>query len=72
MGAVAGLEKEPCVNRSAQDQALEVATEAARKAGHVILSYHRSSYDACQKSVDNPVTTADICRFEQKLEIEIE
>ncbi|MGQ4808936.1 3'(2'),5'-bisphosphate nucleotidase CysQ [Candidatus Entotheonellaceae bacterium PAL068K] len=60
MGTVAWSEKEPYVNRSVQDRALEAATEAARKAGHMILSYYRSSYDVRQKSVDNPVTTADL------------
>ncbi|HEY7496526.1 MAG TPA: 3'(2'),5'-bisphosphate nucleotidase CysQ [Candidatus Tectomicrobia bacterium] len=40
--------------------ALEVATQAARQAGQVILSYYRSSYEVQHKSPDNPVTTADL------------
>lgn len=41
-------------------RALEVAIEAARQAGQVILSYYSSSYDVQHKSADNPVTTADL------------
>lgn len=42
------------------DRALDVAMEAARQAGQVILSYYSSSYDVREKSADNPVTTADL------------
>jgi myo-inositol-1(or 4)-monophosphatase len=43
-----------------QERALQVATEAARRAGQMILSYYRSRYDVRDKSPDNPVTTADL------------
>lgn len=41
-------------------QALEVAKEAARRAGQVILSYYSSQYEVQSKGADNPVTPADL------------
>ncbi len=41
-------------------QVLEVAKEAARQAGQVILSYYSSHFEVRSKGVDNPVTTADL------------
>jgi myo-inositol-1(or 4)-monophosphatase len=42
------------------DQALDVAKRAAYRAGEEILPYYQSQYDVRNKSVDNPVTTADL------------
>jgi myo-inositol-1(or 4)-monophosphatase len=42
------------------DKALDVAKRAAYRAGAEILSYYQSHYDVRDKSVDNPVTTADL------------
>ena len=42
------------------DQALDVAKQAAYRAGEEILPYFQSQYDVWNKSVDNPVTTADL------------
>lgn len=41
-------------------QALQVALQAVHQAGAVIMSYYRSHYEVRSKSVDNPVTTADL------------
>jgi myo-inositol-1(or 4)-monophosphatase len=42
------------------DKALEAAKQAAYRAGAAILSYYQSPYDVRYKSIDNPVTTADL------------
>jgi myo-inositol-1(or 4)-monophosphatase len=42
------------------DQALDVAKRAAYRAGEEILPYYQARYDVRNKSVDNPVTTADL------------
>jgi myo-inositol-1(or 4)-monophosphatase len=42
------------------EELLETAIAAAREAGEVICRHYRSSYDAWDKSPDNPVTTADL------------
>jgi myo-inositol-1(or 4)-monophosphatase len=42
------------------DQALGVAQRAVYRAGGEILSYYQSQYDVWNKSVDNPVTAADL------------
>jgi myo-inositol-1(or 4)-monophosphatase len=41
-------------------QALEIAKEAAHRAGQVILSYYSSQYEVQSKGADNPVTSADL------------
>ena len=38
---------------------LELATNAAIKAGDIILNYFKSDYEIKEKSYHNPVTTAD-------------
>lgn len=48
------------VNDAVTDRALEVAIQAVRKAGQVVLSYYSSRYKVREKSADNPVTTADL------------
>jgi myo-inositol-1(or 4)-monophosphatase len=48
------------MDQTVKNQALQVATEAARHAGRVILSYYDSHYDVRDKGKDNPVTTADL------------
>ena len=44
-------------NRMISD--LELATNAAIKAGDIILNYFKSDYEIKEKSYHNPVTTAD-------------
>ena len=39
---------------------LDVAIQAAGEAGEIVMGYYRSSYDICEKSPNNPVTTADL------------
>lgn len=39
---------------------LELAMEAARAAGKVIMGYYKDEYEVRQKGEDNPVTTADL------------
>ena len=41
-------------------KALEIAIQAAKEAGKVVMGYYRSSYDIREKSANNPVTTADL------------
>ncbi len=38
---------------------LELATNAAIKAGDIILNYFKSDYEIKEKGYHNPVTTAD-------------
>ncbi len=42
------------------ERELEIATQAARAAGQVLLRYYGSAYRVAEKSVDNPVTAADL------------
>ena len=39
---------------------LDIATEAARAAGQVLLRFYGGAYRVAEKSVDNPVTAADL------------
>jgi len=39
---------------------LKIATEAAREAGQVLLRFYGGAYKVSEKSVDNPVTAADL------------
>ena len=39
---------------------LEIAIQAAKEAGEVVMGYYRSGYDIHEKSTNNPVTTADL------------
>ena len=39
---------------------LEIAIQAAKEAGKVVMGYYRRSYDIHEKSANNPVTTADL------------
>ena len=48
---------------------LEVAIQAAKKAGKIVTGYYRSSYDIREKSPNNPVTTADLMANHQIREI---
>ncbi len=47
-------------NTEAMDNELEVARNAARAAGQVLLRYYGTNYKVAEKSVDNPVTAADL------------
>ena len=38
---------------------LNLAKEAAREAGSIIMKYYKKDYDIREKSYHNPVTTAD-------------
>jgi myo-inositol-1(or 4)-monophosphatase len=42
------------------ERELEVARGAAKAAGEVLLRYYGSAYRVAEKSVDNPVTVADL------------
>ena len=39
---------------------LQLAHEAARKAGEVVMGYFREEYEIHEKGEGNPVTTADL------------
>ncbi len=43
---------------------IELAIEAARIAGRVIMGYYKDEYEIKEKGVDNPVTTADLAADE--------
>jgi myo-inositol-1(or 4)-monophosphatase len=42
------------------ERELDIATQAARAAGQVLLRYYGSAYRVAEKSTDNPVTAADL------------
>lgn len=44
---------------------LEIAIQAAKEAGDVVMGYYRSSYNIREKSPNNPVTTADLMANQQ-------
>ena len=48
---------------------LEIAIEAAKKAGNIAMEYYRGSYNIREKSPNNPVTTADLRANHQIREI---
>ena len=50
-------------------KALEIAIQAAKEAGKVVMGYYRRSYDIREKSANNPVTTADLMANHQIQEI---
>ena len=50
-------------------KALEIAIQAAKEAGKIVMGYYRSSYDIREKSTNNPVTTADLMANHQIREI---
>lgn len=50
-------------------KALEIAIQAAKEAGEIVMGYYRSSYDIREKSTNNPVTTADLMANQQIREI---
>ena len=39
---------------------LEIAVQAAKEAGKIVMEYYRGNYDIREKSPNNPVTTADL------------
>ncbi len=39
---------------------LEIAVQAAKEAGKIVMEYYRGSYNIHEKSPNNPVTTADL------------
>src|SRR6476619_6027890 len=47
-------------NIEAMEKELDVARTAARAAGQVLLRYYGTNYEVAEKSVDNPVTAADL------------
>ena len=48
---------------------LEIAIQAAKEAGEIVMRYYRNSYNIHEKSPDNPVTTADLMANHQIREI---
>ncbi len=41
-------------------KSLEIAMQAAKEAGEIVMTYYRGNYDIREKSSNNPVTTADL------------
>jgi myo-inositol-1(or 4)-monophosphatase len=48
---------------------LDIAIQAAKEAGKIVMAYYRSNYDVRDKSPNNPVTTADLAANRQIREI---
>ena len=48
---------------------LDIAMQAAKEAGKIVMAYYRGSYDIREKSPNNPVTTADLMANHQIREV---
>ncbi len=55
-------------NFALMNRHLNLAVNAAKKAGDIILSYYKTDYDVRDKSYHNPVTTADFKANESLIE----